>query len=69
MIIIKECDEQLLYFFAGELFLLDAGNETLTKLSFEEFIRFIDTLPDEAAKWKQETILKAAQWVGMLRCA
>ena len=67
MIILKEGDENLLYFFAGEIFLLDYLDEKVNKLNFTEFIRFIDTIPDEAVEWKKQMILRGAELVGMLK--
>lgn len=67
MIILKEGDENLLYFFAGEIFLLDYVDEKVNKLNFTEFIRFIDTIPDEAVEWKKQMILRGAELVGMLK--
>ena len=69
MIIIHEGDEKLLYFFAGDIYLLDYADEKVTKLTFEEFIRYVDTLPDEGQKWKRYIIVRMAEFVGMLKGA
>ena len=61
--------DKLLYFYDGELFKVTYETGKLERLSFQEFIRKIDTCPDEGEKWKRAMIIKYAEAVGMLRCA
>lgn len=67
-ILIYDGEEKLLYFNDGELFKVDYLKENLKKLSFQDYIREIDTCPDEGISWKKAMIIRAAEWVGMLRC-
>lgn len=67
MILLYQGDEKMLYFFDCELYKVDYVDEELTKLTLEEFIREVDTIPDEAVEWKKQMILRGAELVGLLK--
>lgn len=63
---IYENEEKILYFFDGELFKVDLKKTIVIKLSFEQFIREVDTCADGAVDWKRKTILLFAKKCGLL---
>lgn len=65
--IIYDGAEKLLYFYDCELFLVNYQKGSLKRLSFQDFIREIDTCPDESINWKRKMIVQYAEKVGILR--
>ena len=65
--IIYDGQEKVIYFYDFELFKVDYRLSTVQKLTFQQFIREIDTCADKNTSWKKKIIVEMAQKVGMLK--